>query len=281
MAAIKPNPCSCIICHQETSQLGIQTHFQRKHTETDKWDNTSQALKNKAANNLAEKQREYDLNPKFCLECNTILPFEKRLGNFCNHTCSATFTNRKRTESGWKPSEETKQKIRDKAECKRLPTSKAYLKAEFEKSIVGKYSKIFLCKCKFCSELFYAGTSKKVCTKCKFNYYRAQDLYRFKFNVYEYPELFDLDLLNRVGWYSQGGKSRKPKNVNGVSRDHKVSVSEALANNYNHYYISHIMNCVLMTQSENSSKNGKSSISYDDLIELVDEYDGRAVRLLS
>lgn len=97
----------------------------------------------------------------------------------------------------------------------------------------------------------------------------------FKFNVYDYPNIFDLSLITKYGWYSCPGKKRKDKikNINGVSRDHKVSINEGYKKSYDTYYMSHIMNCDLILHSENKIKNTSSSISYDELIRLVDEYD--------
>ena len=40
---------------------------------------------------------EYKDNPKFCRYCSAVIPFEKRASKFCNHTCSASYTNRVRT----------------------------------------------------------------------------------------------------------------------------------------------------------------------------------------
>lgn len=37
---------------------------------------------------------EYEANPKRCLFCGAKLPYEKRMGKFCNHTCSARHNNR-------------------------------------------------------------------------------------------------------------------------------------------------------------------------------------------
>ena len=50
---------------------------------------------------LAEQRQEksrqtrenYEADPKFCLFCGTKLPFEKRWGKFCNHSCSASHNN--------------------------------------------------------------------------------------------------------------------------------------------------------------------------------------------
>jgi hypothetical protein len=70
-----------------------------------------------------------------------------------------------------------------------------------------------------------------------------------------------------------GGKSKQPINKNGISRDHRVSVFEAIRQNYDPYYIKHPVNCELMLHCENNKKKSKSSISYDQLVKLVNDYD--------
>lgn len=40
-------------------------------------------------------QEEYYKNPKLCLNCNTIIPYNKKTENkFCNKSCSASYNNR-------------------------------------------------------------------------------------------------------------------------------------------------------------------------------------------
>lgn len=62
-------------------------------------------------------------------------------------------------------------------------------------------------------------------------------------------------------------------NTNGLTRDHKLSVNEAIKNNYDPYYIKHPLNCELMSWTENNKKKTKSSITYEKLKQLVDDYD--------
>jgi hypothetical protein len=38
-------------------------------------------------------REEYENNPKRCTQCNSELPYEKRLNQFCNASCSASFNN--------------------------------------------------------------------------------------------------------------------------------------------------------------------------------------------
>ena len=39
------------------------------------------------------KETNYNNNPKLCIGCNTIIPFEKRINKFCCHSCSAQIGN--------------------------------------------------------------------------------------------------------------------------------------------------------------------------------------------
>lgn len=45
-----------------------------------------------------EKSRQtrenYEDHPKYCLFYGEKIPYEKRVGKFCNHSCSAKFNNR-------------------------------------------------------------------------------------------------------------------------------------------------------------------------------------------
>lgn len=65
---------------------------------------------------------------------------------------------------------------------------------------------------------------------------------------------------------------RSKTNPGGVTRDHKVSVNEAILKGYDSYYIKHPLNCELMLFSENAKKHTKSSITYEELVSQVDKY---------
>lgn len=41
-----------------------------------------------------ETTEKYEADPKFCLFCGQKIPFEKRWGKFCNHSCSASHNNK-------------------------------------------------------------------------------------------------------------------------------------------------------------------------------------------
>lgn len=51
--------------------------------------------KSKLISSLKKQNRiiEYDKNPNKCKQCNAIINYENRKNKFCNHSCSATYTN--------------------------------------------------------------------------------------------------------------------------------------------------------------------------------------------
>ena len=57
------------------------------------------AVHRRSIENHKNAKELYDQNPKQCLKCNTILPYEKRKINYCDHSCQASYVNTKRTIS--------------------------------------------------------------------------------------------------------------------------------------------------------------------------------------
>lgn len=211
-----------------------------------------------------KQQEKYLLNPKICFTCSELIPYNNRYNKFCSHSCSAISNNRQRIESGWTLSQESRDSIRHKL-------SKPSI-------FFGPYSRISTKTCKFCRTQFITPTTNQpqVCKNCQhLKWNNNKNQYSFRFNIFEYPDLFDLDNLTKVGWVAFGGKRGGKKNVNGLSRDHRVSVNEAKKFNYDPYYISHPLNCELMPHHQNNKKKTKSSLSYEELVKLVDEYDNR------
>ncbi len=96
---------------------------------------------------------------------------------------------------------------------------------------------------------------------------RERERFAFTFRLEDYPNLFDVEQIRKVGLF------HPKKNPKGLSRDHRVSINEAIKNQYDPFYIKHPLNCKIMTQSENSSKKSRSSISYAALKKAVDEFE--------
>lgn len=88
----------------------------------------------------------------------------------------------------------------------------------------------------------------------------------FRFNVYDYPDRFNLKLLERHGWY------HPVNNPRGVSRDHIVSIAEGWKNNVNPRVMGHICNCKLMLHSDNKKKGTKSDLTIENLQSNIDMF---------
>lgn len=200
-----------------------------------------------------------------CPGCGKVIGDAKK---YCSQSCSTKHTNKLRGPR----TPETRQKI-----SSAIAKFNA-INAKPTNDIVGVFSKLYHCTCAHCGVLTISRMVKKYCTTCS-PIYGAEPRNRFKFtfNVYNYPDLFDLDLLSRVGFYAPKGKSGK-WNPNGLSRDHRVSVNEALRNNYDPFYITHPVNCELMPHKQNNSKKSKSSITYEELKSMVDMYENTVLR---
>lgn len=122
-------------------------------------------------------------------------------------------------------------------------------------------------KCPRCGnsgDILFRG---KYCLSCKKEYYESYIIEcKFMFNVYDYPDYFDLGLIEKYGWFSPPNRGN---NINGVSRDHIVSVNFGFINKIDPKIIRHPANCKIILQSENSKKYKKSFISYDQLIQKI------------
>lgn len=222
-----------------------------------------------ARNSLISKSKQframYNQNPLLCKVCSGPLAFENRRNECCSHSCSAKLSNKNRMESGWSLSDESRAKIRKKLS-----------KQKIENEVIYPHSKISTMCCSFCNTLFITRRSnrKRICKNCEYlKWNNNKDAYSFRFNVFDFPDLFDLALLENTGWVAFGGKRGGKKNPNGISRDHRVSITDAKRFNYDPYYISHPLNCELMPHTLNNKKKTASSMLYEDLVKLVDNYD--------
>jgi len=99
---------------------------------------------------------------------------------------------------------------------------------------------------------------------------RYRQLCEFKFNLSNFPDEFDFNLIKAHGWYSAPNKGN---NLSGVSRDHIVSVKFGFINSVNPKIISHPANCRLITNTDNQKKHSKSLIKIEELIEKIKNWD--------
>lgn len=118
-------------------------------------------------------------------------------------------------------------------------------------------------ECPSCKEYKVILKNKKICEDCKFSYY---SIYRpnceFDFNIFDYPNKFDLTLIKKYGIYSP---INKRNNLNGVSRDHLYSVRDGFEYKVDPNLIKHPANCRLVLNVDNQKKHCKSIISFDEL----------------
>lgn len=282
--------CSCVICKKVKSAKGIHSHYHLSHTEAGKernyiaGNNGGDASKTLHTSKNAERETEYNKTPNACTGCASPLPFIKRNNKYCSHNCKAKHTNAARKSNGYTVTKETKTKIANTLtkyckifyckKCNSLHSTKINAKecCKTKYTDVVDFSKIYICKCKSCSISFANRRKLQYCNKCREFSSNKRSEYAFNFNIFEYPELFDLEQLTTVGFYGPNGKSGR-WNPNGLSRDHRISIDCAIKNKYNTYYITHPLNCDLIPHTENNKKKTKSSITYDELVLQVAEYD--------
>lgn len=204
----------------------------------------------KFRNNLNKEKslNNYHSNPSLCKCCQSTLEYDRRKNKYCSRSCAA--------------------KISNKIARKRGPTA-------VEKVLCSNI-KFILCTH---TNQYYSNKNPDGSTRrCspyiktfKEKYYVAA---RFKFNVYHYPEEFDLSMIEKHGWYTCPGLKRKGqlKNTLGISRDHIISVSYGFANNIDAKIISHPANCRLMLQAANKIKSNKCGITLDQLLEKIEAW---------
>lgn len=92
----------------------------------------------------------------------------------------------------------------------------------------------------------------------------------FKFILKDYPEEFNFTLVETYGWYKAKNRGN---NLNGVSRDHSVSVRYGFDNNLPANHLAHPANCVLMQHGKNASKGKNNTMSYEELIKRIEAWD--------
>lgn len=102
-------------------------------------------------------------------------------------------------------------------------------------------------------------------------YYRSKC--KFNFALSKYPNEFDFEIIKKYGWYSPAN-SKKP-NLNGVSRDHMVSIKYGFEHNIDPKIIAHPANCRIILQNDNASKYSDCCITYEQLLERIKIWDSK------
>lgn len=205
----------------------------------------------------------------FCENCNKNHNGEYGSGRFCSAKCARGFsTKNKRAEINQKVSAKLSGRKLSAKHIKNIEQGNNFNRKNnrIEKKCLNCHS-LMLCKVfqKFCTRTCWANYTEK--TKEPFLLYRQRCNFDFKFE--DYPDEFDLTLVEQYGWYSPANKRN---NLNGVSKDHMVSVKTGFELGIDPNVIKHPANCKLMRHRENQNKNSKSSITVADLLERINHW---------
>ena len=145
-----------------------------------------------------------------------------------------------------------------------------------------------LLPCKNCQKIFKSKYNSVFCSRSCAGYYnntpsttqymndykKYRNQAEFKFNLMDYPDYFEFDLLIKFRMYDS------IKNPNGISRDHIFSIKDGFDQQINPLIIAHPANCQLMRQNGingNGSKGSKSNISIVDLLENIDHFNAKYI----
>ena len=259
--------CKNIECNNETEGTKVYCSLTCRNIYVNKF------LRNYDNNKIGlskESIKQYELNPKYCKnpKCGEKIPYKNRLNNYCNHSCSASHINSTRNKKSINFSIEGLENIKNSNRNRVITQIKDY---DLNPSI-----------CIHCGSILkYVHRNRKYCDKkCRkefylrnvsdiLKYYKSQT--KFNFSLNDYPDEFDFNLISKYGWYSPSN-SRKP-NIGGVSRDHMLSVMDGFKLNIDPLLLSHPANCKLMIHSDNIRKHKKSSITLDELLIRILEWD--------
>lgn len=203
---------------------------------------------------------------KPCLECG-----KETKTKFCSQSCTAKFNNKKRKGTKYKLSEAGLISLR-----KSISKISRYSEIEYKEYYKSPNY------CKECGEKLIFKHRKRVfcCIQCKRKYdsrnvTEYQKYYRacsFDFNLSDYPDEFNFELIKKYGWYSA---SNHGNNLNGVSRDHMVSIMFGYKNKIDPEIISHPANCQLMQHNNNSSKWKNCSLTLEELNKKIEEWNNK------
>ena len=174
---------------------------------------------------------------------------------YCSRKCSVIINNSMR-----KHSIETKEKI-----------SKSLIKSYSSRVDINKNNKNNSThrKCRNCDSI--VSFRKIICETCRVSYYKYyRKLANFDFNVYDYPDEFNIDIIKKYGWYLP---SNKGNNLGGVSRDHLYSVKYGFLNKVPLDIIKHPANCQIILHKDNNTKKTKCEISIDELLDRIRIWD--------
>lgn len=210
------------------------------------------------------EKKEYKFNCKNCdteyIEVLSENSFKKsKYKKHCSQKCA---NSRIQTEA---INEKRSKTILDKKLCERENRKCKECGKKFETRI--KRNKLFCnrsCSSRYNNRIRNIGRRNNL---TEYQLYREKC--KFKFNIYDYPDYFNLDLIDKYGWYNA---SNRGNNLNGISRDHKISILYGWENNIKPSVIAHPANCQLLRHNKNQRKNRYCSITIDELKKEINKW---------
>jgi predicted nucleic acid-binding Zn ribbon protein len=223
---------------------------------------------NKNGESISKKSKDvYNLNPKICKVCGKKIDYKLRDNITCSGEC------KKNNLIDW-----NKNRKGEKRNFTEEGISNIRKATKIRLGIVSNVSDYNLnpnC-CKECNTILsYIKRNNTFCNiDCKrisdkknmSEYQKYHRECQFNFSLNDYPNEFDFELISKYGWYQAKNRGN---NLNGISRDHMISVKYGYENNINPNIIKHPANCKIMRHNENSSKCKKCSITLDDLLNRI------------
>lgn len=110
---------------------------------------------------------------------------------------------------------------------------------------------------------FFKKSGRSITDEKRLYYKKA----KFTFNLMDFPQIPGLDLFKKHGIY------HPIKNPQGVDRDHMVSIHYGWMNNIDPSIIAHPANCAILLHSDNNSKSSACSISVDELLIRIKDFE--------
>lgn len=270
----------CDICSKWYSKKGIFTHKDRAHNKSDKYSNGyngkyhCEEYKNSVQVSINKRYGELLRFNVKCAKCESIfevkereLSFPSKEKYFCSRTCANSHivsdehrkkTSRTLTGRAYIP----EQKV-TKA-CEECESEFTYIKT------VRTRHKRFCCRSCITKNIRRIKDAELRKKRTAFRNYRLDC--EFKFSLKDYPDEFDFNLLEQHGWYLPKNRGN---NLNGVSRDHMISVRFGFDNDIPPEQIRHPANCKLLQHNSNVSKGTKNSITYDQLLQRISAWNSK------
>lgn len=215
---------------------------------------------------LGEERQRNNPRPR-CTHCDQ--PITGKFGKiYCSRSCSAKASNATRAPMSLQTKHNISLTLREKS---KPDISQGFhnisLKRMKKLFVVGPYTPVYKNTCIKTNKTFYSKSYQKYHPTVIQDRQHYAYLCKFKFSISQFPEWFDSELIRNHGWYSTPGSRTGQRNLNGVSRDHRLSIDYGFRNNIPPAIIRHPANCELVLHRKNQEKNSKSSITYAQLLE--------------